>query len=177
MKQGLESLALQSFNDFELVLVHDGPKGIPYDQEFDLNKFKNYPIIMNTPTRNNDWGHSSRDAGMRIAQGEYFFHFNIDNNLYSNCLQRISDEIDRTGSPVIIFCIRHYKAAGADAKFTGLPPKHCHIDAIQLVAHRDVWEKVGYWYTKEGTSDGMIYERICNEYPYVHIDEILAENY
>ena len=78
---------------------------------------------------------------------------------------------------MIIFSIIHIKAAGPSAKFTGLPPKHCHIDAIQLVAHRNVWENVGYWYTREGTSDGIIYERICNEYPWVHLDEILAENY
>jgi len=48
---------------------------------------------------------------------------------------------------------------------------------MQLVAHRDIWENVDYWYNKEITSDGIIYERICKEYPWVHFDEILAENY
>lgn len=176
MKQGLNSLLNQTFDDYELLIAHDGPKGLKYQDEFDLTQFKNKPIVMNTNQRYNDWGHTLRDTAMKLASGEYFFHFNIDNQLYPNCLETISQKIDDTSSSVVIFSIKHFKAAG-DTKFTGLPPTHCHIDAIQLVAHRNVWKNIGYWYNKETTSDGIIYERICNEYPYVHIDEILAENY
>lgn len=177
MKQGLNSLATQTFNDFELIIVHDGKKNIPYEEEFDFSVFKNPVKFMNTENRVNDWGHSGRDMGLRAASGEYFLHFNIDNFLYAPCLERIANKIDETNSKIIIYSIVHYKAAGAHAKFTGLPPVHCMIDAMQLVAHRDVWESVGYWYDKSVTSDGIIYERMCKEYPYVHIDEILAENY
>lgn len=177
MKQGLHSLANQTFDDFELIIIHDGPKNIPYHEEFDLSVFKNEPIILNTPERMNDWGHSGRDMGMRLASGEYFFHFNIDNLLYKNCLETISNKIDETGTLVTIFSILHYKINGGTVPFHGLPPKHCCIDAIQLVAHRSIWENIGYWYNKESTSDGIIYEKICNEYPWVHIDEVLAENY
>ena len=176
MRQGLKTLANQSFKDYELIVIHDGPKNIPYDEEFDFNVFPSVKFL-NNPERIGDWGHTGRDLGMKNATGDYFFHFNIDNNLYPFCLQRISEEIDKTNSLVVIFSIIHYKAAGGNNKFTGLPPIHCMIDAMQLVAHKSVWENVGYWYTKEVTSDGMIYEKICKENSWVHIDEILAENY
>jgi len=176
MRQGLSSLAGQSFKDYELIIVHDGPKNIPYETEFDFSVFPKVRF-MNNPVHVGDWGHTGRDLGMRSATGDYLFHLNIDNYLYPQCLERISQKIDETQSQVIIYSIIHYKATGGPNKFTGLPPVHCMIDAMQLVAHRDVWENVNYWYTREGTSDGIIYEEICKRYPYVHIDEVLAENY
>lgn len=177
MKQGLHSLATQTFKDFELIIVHDGKKNIPYEEEFDFSVLQNPPIFLNTPERMNNWGHSGRDLGMRNATGEYFLHFNIDNLLYANCLEKISNKIDESQLQIIIYSIIHYKAAGADFKFTGLPPVHCMIDAMQLVAHRDIWKEMNYWYNTETTSDGIIYEEMCKRYPYVHIDEVLAENY
>jgi hypothetical protein len=36
MVRGLESLAKQTFKDFELVICHDGPKETPYEDEIDF---------------------------------------------------------------------------------------------------------------------------------------------
>jgi len=176
MRAGLDSLAAQHFDDFEIVYVHDGPKGIPIEQEYDLSKFKHPVKILNTPEHMGHWGHYSRDFGMRHASGEYFIQFNIDNVFYPEALQIISNTLDASPENMAIFAVRHFKAAGGNV-FSGLPPINCHIDAMQLVAHKSVWENVGYWYTYEGTSDGIIYERICMEYPYVHIPQCLGENY
>lgn len=179
MTNGLNSLVNQTFKDFELIICHDGPKKIPYEQEFDFFKFKNPVLFINTEKRINDWGHSSRDLAMRKAIGEYFFQFNIDNFLYPNCLERLNEEIVRSKRLVNIFSIIHHKhyLGSSNFKFPGLPPIHDNIDAIQLVAHRIVWINQGYWYNKEKDSDGIIYENICKKYPYSHIDEILAENF
>lgn len=176
MRVGLQSLVDQTFKDFELIVIHDGKKNIPYHEEFGFNQFQNPVVFLNTEQHMGDWGHSSRDLGMRHATGDYFIHFNIDNVFFPNAFQRISEEIDRTEAQVLIFCIKHYKAAGG-AIFTGLPPAHCHIDAMQLVAKKEVWENVGYWYTREGTSDGIIYEEICKRFPWVHLNECLGDNY
>ena len=123
----------------------------------------------------NDWGHSGRDLGMRHANGEYFLQFNIDNKLFPHCLETISEHIDMYHSQVVIFAANHHKEHRFP--FFGVPPRHCQIDAIQLVAHRDVWENVGYWYDKRDTSDGIIYEDIGNRFEYTQITETLAENY
>ena len=83
MRRGLWSIATQSFKDYELIIVHDGPKEKSYNDECDLSIFEKSPIIVNTPQRMNDFSHSSKDFGMRMATGEYILHFNINNILYS----------------------------------------------------------------------------------------------
>jgi hypothetical protein len=176
MKQGLLSLANQTFKDFELIVIHDGPKNIPYEEEFDFNVFQNPPVFLNTPEKMGDWGHSSRDLGMRNASGEYFIQFNIDNIFYPEAFQKINNRLDEIQEQILIFQVRHWKAAGG-AIFSGLPPKTCHIDAMQLVAHRDIWENVGYWYNKDGISDGIIYESMCDNFAWNTLNECLGENF
>lgn len=174
---GLASLAAQECQDFELIIVHDGHKNIPYEQEVDLSPFEDRVTIMNTPVRMNNWGHSSRDMGMRVARGDYIIHFNIDNNLYPNCLSTISNKIDETQSPIVIFAVKHFKINGGSPPFLGVPPVLFKIDALQLVAQRKIWEEIDYWNNLSEWSDGYIYEDMCNRYPWVNIEEVLAENY
>jgi hypothetical protein len=180
MRRGLQSLADQSFKDYELIICHDGPKAIPYEQEIDFNAMGLDPIIINTEDRMQDWGHWSRDKAMRMATGQYFFQFNIDNLMYPNCLQELSDHIDRTAALITIFHIKHFKVPWfpwAVDRFTGTPPIAKHIDAMQLVAHRRVWEEMGYWYDKSFCGDGFIYEEMCKKYPWAELPIILGENY
>ena len=177
MKAGLQSLADQTFKDYELIIIHDGPKTIPYEEEFDFSVFKNPPVFLNTPYRINDWGHSSRDMGMRVASGDYFLQFNIDNIHFPHALEKISQRIDETGDPIIIFSIYHFKINGDSEPFRGLPPVYCNIDALQLVASRQTWEEVGYWYEKEPSADGVIYQDMCTKFNYSHIEEVLGNNY
>lgn len=176
MRNGLRSLANQTFKDFELIICHDGPKQIPYEHEVDLKELGLNAVIMNTPERMEDWGHSSRDYAMRRADGEYFIQFNIDNVFYPDALEKINKKLDEITEQIVIFQVRHFKAAGGSV-FRGIPPKHCFIDAMQLVAHRKIWENVGYWYRKEGTSDGLIYEDMCNRYPWAELPECLGDNF
>ena len=175
-QRGLNSLLAQTFDDYELLIVHDGPKDVPYEEEFDMSGFKNLRVI-NTPARMNNLGNSSRELGVREAAGDYILHFNIDNILYPECLQTVSDKIDATGSKVVIFCIKHFKWDGGRNAFTGVPPISCNIDNLQLVASRGAWQLVGANYNNGYISDSVIYERMCKVYPWVHINKILAENY
>jgi Glycosyl transferase family 2 len=172
---GLQSLANQTFKDFELIYVHDGPKNIPFDQEFGSLGLS--PVVINTPIRHNNWGHSSVDMAMRQATGDYFIRLNIDNILYPQALERISQKIDETNSEIVIYTIRHFKINGGSPPFPGIPPAWCNIDAMQFVASARLWQSVDYWYDKAETSDGIIAQRLCSEHPYVHIEEVLGENY
>jgi len=176
MIKGLISLATQTFKDFELVIVHDGPKEVPYEKEVDFYKLGLNPIILNTEKQMGQYGHNSRDLGMRHATGDYFIQFNINNMLYYNALEKISQKIDETNLPIIIFGIKHFKL-DPSVVFSGVPPVFRYIDALQLVGSRNIWEEVGYWYDKNDTSDGFIYEELCKKYPWVAIEECLGENY
>ena len=175
-KRGLESLANQTFKDYELIIIHDGPKDIPYEEEFDLSVFSDVRI-MNTSVRMNNLGNSSRELGVRKARGDFILHFNIDNLLYDDCLETISNKIDKTKSEVIVFGIKHFKWDGGKNIFSGIPPIACNIDNLQLVASREVWQLVGANYNRGYISDSVIYERMCKVYPWVHINRVLAENY
>lgn len=85
--RAIHSIKSQSFQDWELLVYHDGP--IEDDQ---LLKFS--AEIINDPrisfqineVRHGDWGHSLRDHGIRSAKGSYIVNTNSDNVLYKNAL-------------------------------------------------------------------------------------------
>ncbi|GEO81532.1 glycosyltransferase family 2 protein [Pararhodospirillum oryzae] len=94
-RRGLASLAAQRFRDFEVIVLHDGPRthGSCADDLAGLD----LPLVRSTQTttRIGDWGHSLRDAGLQLAQGEYIVHFNADNILYPEALARLAEERTR----------------------------------------------------------------------------------
>ena len=179
MAAGIQSILDQTYKDYELLVIHDGPKEIPYEDEFNFSQFGDRVKFLNTPERMNNWGHSSRDLGLRNATGEYILHFNIDNYLYKDCLSILAQKIDKENVPVIIFTIKHFGhfQGRGEYPWTGLPPVWGRIDALQLVAKLSVWESIGYWHDLRKDSDGYLYEEITSKYTYDHIPQILAENH
>jgi len=177
MARGIESLAKQTFKDFELIICHDGPKKTPYEEEVDFNALGLDPIIISTDTWKNNWGHSSRDLAMRQATGEYFIQFNIDNFFYEDAFEKLDARLKEIEAKVLVFQILHFKVNGGSQPFPGVPPILCNIDAMQLVAHRDIWEEVGYWYRDDFCSDGYIYQDICARFPWAELPEVIGENY
>ncbi len=175
-RRGVQSLVSQTCQDFEVILLHDGFKQISYEKEFDLTSFAKIKTVY-SKERFGDWGHSLRNYGLRIADGEYVLHFNIDNLLYPDCLQKISDCIDRDGTTkdLIIFTIIHHK--NDERILTGNPVRFQHIDCLQVVASRKAWESIGFWYRNEYEADGHLYVELSEKYSPFYIDEILAENF
>lgn len=179
--RGLESLGAQTFKDFNVVICHDGPKQVPYEDEgIDFNELGLDPYVINTENRWSDWGHSSRDFAMEYAYennlGEYYIQFNIDNELFPQALQVLSDAIDSSENEIFIFPVHHWKASGGDI-FRGVPPRLCNIDCMQLVAHKNVWKSVGMWYNKDAMSDGIIYQDMCERFPWTEVQECLGHNF
>jgi GT2 family glycosyltransferase len=175
-RRGIDSILAQSFSDFEVILLHDGLKEKPYKEEFDLSRFERLKIVY-TSERHNDWGHSLRDYGLRIADGEYVLHFNIDNQLYPHCLQRVNERLlrDNIRKEIIIFSIIHHK--NAERILTGNPVEFQHIDCLQVVASRRAWQSIGFWHRNEYEADGYLYLELAAKYKPYYIDEILAENF
>jgi hypothetical protein len=187
--QGLLTVSMQTFKDFELIICHDGPKKKTYEKEgIDFKSLNLNPIIINTDKRYNDWGHTSRDKMLKMAKGDWIIHFNIDNILYPQALEKISNRIDEIKDKIaandkdpekfsVIFYIRHWKIHKDGKIFKGIPPKLMNTDLLQMVVSRKIWEEIGYWYNKKERSDGVIYEEIGKKYPWVVLPELLGENF
>lgn len=181
---GLQSLKKQTFQDFNIVLCHDGPKDKTYAEEGIVLEPNVYAI--RTPQRNGASGHHSRDFAMRFAYehqlGEYYVQFNADNILYPDALEQLSKYDGTT-----IFQIIHRKIKPLQALWYGwkkhndgsvtLPGKPAvgQIDCLQLVAHKEVWKANKFWNNYRMESDGIIYETLGKRASY--ITKTLGENF
>lgn len=180
IKYGLKSLEDQTFKDFHVIIAHDGPKSNTYQEEGILSDETNFDFtVLNTPLEMGDYGNWSRDMAMRYAYennlGEYYIHHNIDNEFFPHALQTISDAIDNSEDKIFIFQEYHHKDGGDI--LTGIPPVLFKIDCMQLVAHKDIWKEVNFWYDKHPLSDGYIYEELCKKYSWTEIPFCLGHNY
>lgn len=195
IRRGLASLGNQTFKDFNVVICHDGPKEKTYEEEgIDFKELGIEPYIINTPEHHGVWGHTSSDYAMRYAYennlGDYYIQHNIDNEFLPEAFQIISDAIDEFEKNIIIFQIYHWKIwplsqpiYAMDSPWTGNPPIRGGtaagggIDAMQLVAHKDIWKEVGFWYSTKEEADGIIYEDMCKRFSYQHIPIVLGHNF
>lgn len=199
--RGLESLKNQTFKDFEVILLHDGPlsRKLPSLEKFNLNI-----TTFVTEKRYDDWGHSLRDMGIKKAKGEYLLFFNADNILYPQALEEIyrvsRDNVYRkadmngykwNSDDIIIYPIylkgqtynghgvTRHKGKENEVKciLTGYPVRTNFIDCMQLVMRRSKWDYYGGWYDKSFASDGAMYTRFVNENLGArYCDEILGEH-
>jgi len=180
MKQGVRSILDQTFDDYELLIIHDGPRENPFELDLPdnaklLETEQFYGIYgLDEFYAGFGWGHHSRDMGIKVAKGDYILHFNIDNILYPHALQTISDRIDKTKADVVIYACTHEKF---DIKyFSGIPPVMGKVDLLQCVASKKAWDSIGGWHRYDHSSDGFLFEEIIARYGYVHIPEVLGEN-
>ena len=178
---GLKSLADQTFKDFNLVLCHDGPKSKTYLEEgIDIEGMGLNATVLNTPQRTNDYGHSSRDLAMKYAYennlGEYYIQFNVDNQFFPDAFEQINRAIEENGEQILIFPVHHWKACAGDV-FPGVPPILNYIDAMQLVAHRDIWKGINFWHDKSMASDGIMYQEMCENNNWKHVPICVGHNF
>jgi hypothetical protein len=190
-----QSLANQTYQDFELLAYHDGPL---------LDTTLPMPVSFRCMDRRyNDYGHSLRDRGIREATGDYILHLNADNLLYPNALEEISQAIDRPPrifnsqnhqpldtDHIIIYAIishnmmrlgnRAMKTIGHpewQLILSGNPPRQWYVDAMQLVMKRSLWLAEGGWYDKSLEGDGIMYEKFADKYGYRSVEKILGEHF
>jgi glycosyltransferase involved in cell wall biosynthesis len=182
MLEGLRSLKNQTFKDFELVIVHDGPKPTSISEyananpEFTyLETDKHYGVYGTEEFyAGYGWGHHSRDLGMRKSDGEYIINFNIDNILYPNALEEIDKKLTQTGADLLVFACKHEKF-GIEY-FSGIPPVMGKVDMLQCVVSRKAWNSIGGWYRYDHSADGYLFQEMVERYGFVHIPEVLGEN-
>jgi len=207
LRRALDSLRRQTYQSFEILLYHDGPKRIPFAEEFTLSHYPQITHLEETATRYNNYGHSLRDLGIRRARGEYILHMNADNILYDFALEKIVEAasqprlnivdpatnqvLDTNGNDILIFAIlmvgsesdgiRHWNDTRDDPRhgmiLTGYPAVQNNIDCMQLVMRRDLWLRYGGWYDLTSDGDGFMYPRFVSENRARYIPAVLGEHW
>lgn len=189
IRRGLASLGNQTFQDFNVVICHDGPKQKTYEQEgIDFEELGIQPYQLFTPKHQGLWGHPSADYAMRFAYehnlGDYYIQHNIDNEFFPEAFEKIDKALNKIKEDILIFQIYHWKiyplTQDIDAMenpWIGIPPVRQYIDSMQLVAHKDIWKSVGFWHSNEEESDGIIYEDMCKRFPYRYLPLTLGHNF
>lgn len=193
-ERGIQSLLDQTYQDFEVLIYHDGPTQRPIPDLW--KQFGDRSKLTVTKKRENNWGHGNRDRGIKASVGEYILHFNPDNILYSNALEEIKQKSEDTCSfnttdKIIVFPVimRGMQTNGSylwrekdksdklSIIFTGYPTTKNNIDALQLVMHNQLWYKYGGWYDKTEQSDGNMYPRFVYENGARYCSNILGEHW
>lgn len=194
----MDSLHGQTCQDFEIIVLHDGPvsRPIPVRQEY-----SRISEVLVTENRFNDWGHSLRDLGIRKAQGEFIVNFNPDNLLYPNALEEIRKRLEEPADPdipkeflddgkIAIFYIlmrgmqtdgriayRDFRHPERFTLLTGYPVVTKYIDCMQLVMSREAWLQHGGWHDKSETSDGVMYAKFVAQHGARYITKVLGEHW
>jgi len=190
--RGMNCLLNQTFKDFEVLVYHDGPTSRPVPMPED-GRF----VLEVTKERENNWGHSNRDRGIRKAKGEYIVHFNPDNILYPNALEAVAKEqckgypVVPVGDDIIIIPVimRGMQTDGRrlwrDTRnpetdylvFAGFPAMWGNMDAMQLIMKRTRWLEVGGWTDMRSDSDGHMYPQFVKQLGARYCPDILGEHW
>jgi hypothetical protein len=195
MVRGVNSLMAQTNQDFELLAYHNGPlldESLPMPVKFTCSE-----------AMVEDWGIHNRDRGIREATGDYIVHFNADNVLYPDALEKVSAAIERPArifhaqtkqaadtNAIVVFSIwnRGFQRFGEQyirfpknpeykVLMSGNPPKEHYIDAMQWVMRRDLWLAEGGYVERGHSGDGVMAQRFAAKYGYRAVEDILGEHY
>ena len=101
----IESVLSQTFDDFELILVDDGsPDKCPEICD-EYAKKDNRIIVIH---KENGGLVSARQAGLKIAKGEYIFNLDADDAVENDALSSAFEIIKSTDADIVSFSHKHY---------------------------------------------------------------------
>jgi len=172
----LYSLLSQSYQNFEIIVIHDG---IDSEHQIMMNEFlKDDRIIyFQTPKRFNDWGMSLRNIGLDISKGDFIINTNDDNYYTPNCLKEIYHAIIKNPDCNFIY----FDSIDKNFQWQNQhqPPyslfkpllKWCHMDMGQFAAKKDL---IGDTRFKiEYTGDGIFVEELKPNINPQYIEKVL----
>lgn len=105
LKRCIDSVLCQTYKDFELILVDDGsPDNCPKICDEYADK---YPFIKVIHKKNGGLV-SARQAGIKIASGEYVFNLDGDDALLPNALECAKKIISETNADIVSLAHKEY---------------------------------------------------------------------
>lgn len=115
IQQCIESIINQTYQNIEIILVDDGsPDNCPIICDEYSRRYSNIHVIH----RENGGLPSARKAGLRAAKGEYVCYVDGDDWIEENHIQRLAEEIQRTGADMVIHGFKYaYKDRYEEYRF------------------------------------------------------------
>ena len=99
-RRKMKCLADQTCKDFEVLVYHDGPKDVSYEQDVERFATHSDTKFFITEEHQGDWGHWNRDRGIRVARGEWIIHTNADNLFYPELIEVLKEYVNSVSLPV-----------------------------------------------------------------------------
>ena len=142
LEKCLNSLCGQTFNDFEVVLVDDGSE----DESFAICKSFSQRDLRFKPVHQKNRGPSAaRNAGMRLAEGQYFCFVDSDDYVSPDYLDQLYRSIKTSDADVVFMGYYSVNHRG-DIKDSFLPPTGLSGNA--LLAALSEGDLFGYTWIK-----------------------------
>lgn len=172
----LYSLLSQTYNNFEIIIIHDG---IDSDHQIMISEFlkDNRIIYFQTPKRFNDYGMSLRNMGLDIATGDFILNTNDDNYYTPNFLQETYEAIKNNEDCNLVY----FDSIDKNFQWQNeqQPPyslfkptlNALHIDMGQFVASKELIAETRF--TINYDADGIFIEHLKPKIKPVYIEKVL----
>jgi glycosyltransferase involved in cell wall biosynthesis len=174
----LQSIVCQTYDNWEVILVHDG---VNLSHKQQLNEFltdKRFKYN-NTPQRYGFWGHKGRSLGTSFSSGDWIIHSNDDNYFIPIILEEIVNAIN--DNPEVNFICwdmvlgkYHNQHSHNKRDYGHFVPKiqHSYIDWGQFTTKKSVISKYHIQY-EEAAADGSLVESMKHELNPFYIDKVM----
>lgn len=173
----IHAFLAQSLQNFKLIVLHDG-----YDREMDqiLGELKSRnPGVIDycfSEERYNDYGHTLRDIGIRMADTEYLLITNDDNYYCPVFVENMFSAL-HTHNADIVLCdmIHSHNQPGGRPQtayaFFETAPQRCSIDIGCFITKTELAKKVGFR-DKSHDGDATYFEDLIAVKPDVRIAKV-----
>ncbi len=105
LRHCLETLAKQSYRDFEVIIINDGSSDDPATIVKDYqNSFPSAPVFI---TQTNQGANAARNRGRAAASGEYLFFCDADASLSPDCLAKLLTTL--TAHPEVSYVYSNFR--------------------------------------------------------------------
>jgi glycosyltransferase involved in cell wall biosynthesis len=154
----LSSILSQSHQNFEIIVVHDGPDWEEVKKSVD--KFEDDRIKWHVmPENMDDFGNSSKEYGSTLATGDYIGHSNDDNYYAPVYFEWVLSEMINKDAQ-FGYCNMAHSNFGWDK--LECAPQQCRIDGGGWLCEADIVKATPWGNKKFCTADGVYVENLVS---------------